>query len=363
MSDYSSPIAIHPGETLKDILESLNMTQVQLASRTGLHVKTINEIIKGLNPVTSDTALKLSMVFGMSESFWNNLQKNYEETLARLSLEKQLKKEQAFTLLFTCYNELARYNYIKSTRDKIEKTHYLLNFLRISSFNLLENNYQVAFRKTKKQEISKENIIAWLRCGEIEAEKINTKPFSKPKLKDSLPAIRKLNLLDASEYSSKLRELLAECGVAVAYVPYLKNTYVNGATRWLSKDKVLVQLTPRKKKEDILWFTLFHELYHIIKHSKKEGYISFWEDLFLDKDYEYLEKEADKFAAGQLIPEKLWQDFRKKNKPSNEDIKNFSRIIGVKSGIVAGRLCKETNDWARYDKLRASIQISTDSEP
>ena len=62
MSHYIPPIAIHPGETLLEFLEGEDMTQVQLANRTGLTTKTINEIIKGKNPVSHETALKLSIV-------------------------------------------------------------------------------------------------------------------------------------------------------------------------------------------------------------------------------------------------------------------------------------------------------------
>lgn len=357
MNSYKAPFAIHPGETLKDILSSLNMSQAQLASRVGMHVKTINEMTKGVNPITSDTSLKLSMVFGMSESFWNNLQKQYDETLARLKLEERLKNEKGYTSLFSCYPELVRYGYIAYTKDKKEKTKHLLNFLGITSFTLLKQNYQVAFRKTSKENLSKENLVSWLRCGEIEASKINTKPYDKDKLRTLLPSIKELNLLNAHIYSSELRNILSDCGVAIVYTPYLKNTFVNGASRWLNPEKVLIQLTPRNKKEDILWFTLFHELCHVLKHSKKEGFISFWENNIFNKDFEDLEREADKFATEQLIPLNEWDQFKNTFNNSDKSIYYFASKIGVKPGIVAGRLAKESNNWDRFEKFRISIEV------
>ena len=45
MSEYKAPIAIHPGETLKEILEAEKMSQVQLSTRTGLHPVTISNIL------------------------------------------------------------------------------------------------------------------------------------------------------------------------------------------------------------------------------------------------------------------------------------------------------------------------------
>ena len=357
MSYYKAPIAIHPGETLKDILDEMKLSQAQLSGRTGLHVKTINEIIKGKNPITSETALKLSIVFGMSESFWNNLQRNYEETIARIALEKEIEKESKIAARFTCYNELVKHKYVEKATDLREKARFLLNFLGLTSFKYLERNYSVAFRKSSAGKVSKENLIAWLRCGELAASNIETRPFNKTKLKQMLPQIRKLNLLKPDEYSSKLRSLLAECGVAVAYVPYLKNTYVNGATRWLNPLKVLIQLTPRNKSEDILWFTLFHELCHVLKHGRKEGYISFWEDDYLNKNYKELEHEADSFASETLISGKEWDRFFGKGSFKHSEIINFARKTGVKPGIIAGRLAKETGNWARYSKFREKVDV------
>ncbi len=357
MSDYKAPIAIHPGETLKDILEETGLSQSQLSGRTGLHVKTINEIIKGKNPITSETALKLSIVFGMSEGFWNNLQRNYEETIARIALEKEIEKELNIAEKFTCYNELVKYKYIEKTTKLKERARFLLNFLGLTSFRYLEKNYSVAFRKSSTGKVSKENLIAWLRCGELAALSTETKAFKKDRLKKMLPEIRKLNLLKPDKYSSELKSLLAECGVAIAYVPYFKNTYVNGATRWLNPSKVLIQLTPRNKSEDILWFTLFHELCHVLKHGKKEGYISFWEDNYLNKDFMELEEEADLFASGILIPTKEWNMFYDNSSLKHSEIIGFAKQVGVKSGIVAGRLARETGNWARFSRLRQKVKI------
>jgi HTH-type transcriptional regulator/antitoxin HigA len=76
--------AIPPGETLKEILETIGMTQVELAASTGRPKKTITEIIGGKAAITATTALQLERVLGVPASFWNNLERNYQETKARL---------------------------------------------------------------------------------------------------------------------------------------------------------------------------------------------------------------------------------------------------------------------------------------
>jgi HTH-type transcriptional regulator/antitoxin HigA len=83
-NNFKPNYAVPPGKTLRETLESLGMTQAELAKRTGRPKKTINEIIKGKAIITPDTAIQLERVVGVPASFWNNLERNYQETLARL---------------------------------------------------------------------------------------------------------------------------------------------------------------------------------------------------------------------------------------------------------------------------------------
>ncbi|MCK4519193.1 MAG: HigA family addiction module antidote protein, partial [Candidatus Omnitrophica bacterium] len=224
MSNYIPPIAIHPGETLLEFLEGETMTQVQLANRTGLTTKTINGIVKGKNPISHETALKLSIVFKTSASFWNNLQRSYDETITRIALEKEIEDKLAIAQKFTCYPELVKYKYIENSPKIEQKALSLLKFLGVTSFDYLEKSYHVAYRKSQTDKLSKENLIAWLRCGEIEAEKIEKpfKSFNKDKLRKTLPKLRKLTMKEPDTYSKEFFSLLFMCGIILVYVPYLK---------------------------------------------------------------------------------------------------------------------------------------------
>jgi len=361
MSNFIAPIAIHPGESLFEVLESKGMSQTELANRIGLHKKTINEIIKGKKPISPNTALKLSIVFGTSEKFWNNLQKNYDETVARLELEKELEKGKLIIPKYTVYPQLVKFGLVKKATTAKGKAENLLHYFSVASFDSLSKIYaieNIAFRNSNKREMSAENLKAWLRFGEIEASKIETQELNLEKLKSSLPKIKELNLLSPEEYSIRLVEMLSECGIALVFLPYFKNTYVNGATRWISPNKVSILVTPKSKREDILWFTLFHEIGHVLKHSKKANYISFWDEENLDEKYLSIEREADRFASDILIPPKYWSIFINNSRFSYSEIRQFAKESKVKPGIVAGRLSKETGDWPKYSKLRNRIDIS-----
>lgn len=66
-----------PGETLLDLLEEREMSQVELAKRMGRPLKTINEIVKGKTAITSETAIQLERALGAPAEFWNQREANY----------------------------------------------------------------------------------------------------------------------------------------------------------------------------------------------------------------------------------------------------------------------------------------------
>jgi addiction module HigA family antidote len=83
-SAFRPNYAVPPGDTLKETIDAMGMTQAELAQRTGRPKKTINEIIKGKAAIMPDTAIQFERVLGVPASFWNDLERNYRETLARL---------------------------------------------------------------------------------------------------------------------------------------------------------------------------------------------------------------------------------------------------------------------------------------
>ena len=87
---YNPNFAVHPGESLKNEMEFLHLSQVELSQRTGLSEKCISQIVNGVAPITSDTAIKLELALGTPAVFWNNLQKNYDLNMSRIALEKRI---------------------------------------------------------------------------------------------------------------------------------------------------------------------------------------------------------------------------------------------------------------------------------
>jgi len=85
---------VHPGEILmEEFLEPLGISQYRLSKDIGVAPRRINEIVHGRRAISPDTALRLARHFGMTETFWSNLQVHYDLEVERDRLGSRLEKE------------------------------------------------------------------------------------------------------------------------------------------------------------------------------------------------------------------------------------------------------------------------------
>lgn len=341
---------IAPGETILELLEANCMTQLDLSDKTGINKKTINEIIKGKAPITTLTALKLEYVFDIPASFWNNLESSYRESLERKKDMESIKDDEKY-LINIPYSEMAKRNWdwIEPTRDSSEKVINLRKFFSVASLKFdTELKRKLQFRKSENENFSIEALYCWLRYGEIMSNKKQYPKFNIELLKENVKKIRKLANKTFLEQYDKIQELLMECGVSLVYEPHLPHTYINGVSYKVTSDKAIIMISDRGKRDDILWFTLFHEIAHLIKHSKKEMFV----DLENDKKNE-IELEADNYARNILIPDVVYNKFVKENyNYTDKIIKEFSKKNNISTGVVVGRLQKDgIVNWREFNNL------------
>lgn len=345
--------AIHPGRIILRALEKEGMTQESLSERTGLTEKHISQIINGKASITIETALLLENVFGGTASFWINLEKNYQETKARLDRQELLKKEAELVAEYP-YNELATLNYVEKIYDKLKKVINLWKFFGVNSLSYVLDTEPMAFRQSHtKGKLNPYALAAWLRCGELDSNKIEVGQFDKKKIKEIIPEIKKLTLLPDG-FGKKLQELCASVGIAVVYTPYFKNTNISGSARWVG-NKAVIQLNTRGGYSDMLWFTFFHELGHIYLHGKGK-FIDFKETIKDDK-----EKEANKFSAEILIPSIEYERFLADKPVTLQKLESFAKSMDIGVDIIVGRMAKEKKvPWGKISHLRKKVIIKPD---
>lgn len=327
---------VAPGEVLQETIDALGMTQADLATRTGLSRKTINQIIQGQEPISVETALRLEKVTGTAASFWNNLEALYRERLAREAERERLAQDLAWLDTIPT-KELIRRGVIEDQKDRVSLLLAVLRFFGVNSpaeWKEVWGNLGVAFRKSQAFQSRLGAVATWLRLGELEAQKMACRPFDKERFKAALAEIRRLTTEPPEVFVPRMQALCAAAGVAVVLVREIPGAPVSGAAYWLSPDKAVIQLTLRGKTNDLFWFAFFHEAGHVLKHGKKE--------LFVDDGQEagdQEEEEANRFATDYLIPRSRAPDLA--GLRSREQIVAFARSVGVAAGVVLGRLQKE----------------------
>lgn len=337
---FEPDYAVPPGESLQEILEDLGMSQNELADRIGRSPKNVSDIINGKAPITPELAVLLERVVGGSSSFWNNLESNYREMLAKFEAKTKL-QESIGWLQRLPIKDLQDINALKVTSDKTELLEQILRFFGVGSveaWNKVWMSPAAAFRASPAFESNPESVAAWIRLGELAAKRIDCEPYNEQKFRDALRQIRPLTRLywmgKGKEAWERTVALCADAGVAIIVIPSFKKAHLSGLARWVSPDKAVIQLSLRGRSDDHLWFTLFHEAGHIIKHGKRGFFI---EDGEMTSEQEL---EADKFAADQLLPNAAILRLKRKKRIYDEDILEVAAAEGIAPGIVVGRLQK-----------------------
>ncbi len=343
-NSYHSDLAVPPGEFLEEVIADLGMTKVELAKRMNRPATKLSAIFKGEKTITPDTAIQLERVVGIPAHVWTGLESEYRLTLAKLQQsadEEKLKEEAPYVVKF-CYKELVQLGYVdKFTKasDKVKELHKFFGVTSLSTVVKLKR-YRPAFRIWEKMRNSKswESTATWLRIGEIRAHQTNCAPFNKDKLIHSLESIRSMTMQAPETCQLQLTTLLANSGVALVILPHLPRTYAHGATFWQGLDKAVLLLTIRGSWADIFWFSLLHEIAHILLHGKQNTIIE--SDTITASERE---NEADLYASNLLIAESDYNEFKSKRSIYRSDIIDFANSVGVHPGIIVGRL--------QHDKL------------
>lgn len=143
---------------------------------------------------------------------------------------------------------------------------------------------------------------------------------------------------------------LREKGVTVVIEAHLPQTHLDGAAMLLSNGYPVIGLTLRYDRLDSFWFTLLHELGHILLHFNRGLDVGFFDNMDADVGAD-VESEADSFARSALIADELWRFAPVRFTKSAEAIKSFAASHGMHAAIVAGRIRQERNDYSKFSSL------------
>lgn len=354
--EYNGKIAFHPGYYLKEIIEESGLTQEDYARRLDTTPKNLSVLLKGGQGLSIDMAAKLSRMLGTTVAYWLNLQQIYDEALAEFLSDEELKKErEVFKLL--------DYKYFRDyfglpdiPRKTDEQIKNVRKFLAVSSLTVLEQqNLAVSFRSYTSC-LSKSNIVNANTMVQIA---INIS------LREEAPKYNKKKFQEAVDFAltqthnhktffPMIKQAFQEAGVILVVLPNLKNSGINGATKKVD-GKVLLMVNDRRHFADTFWFTLFHEIGHIMNGDYG---VTFRENKNESED------EADLYAQRKLIPQEQYEEFIRGNRIFDEkNIRKFADDIHQDPGIVFGRLQNDGfipfTETELSDRLRHKYKVLT----
>lgn len=328
--DYAVP----PGEYIAEWLEDHKITQTEFAQRLGVSRKHINRVIAGA-ALTADMAQRLEFVTGVAARRWLALEAMYRADVERLAMEESLaSRSELLDAVAHLASYLRKQGVVTATRRKPgQLLMQLMAFFAVADADLLQARFDqpaAAFRQATAHEVDWACVAGWLRLGEIEAyeDLRSAARFDPRKLHAALPEIRGVSRLESTRIRPELRRVLGAAGVVLVVIPEVPGSRAYGATRWLEGTPV-IQLSLRRRDDGHFWFTLFHELGHVLLHPAAD----FLEGISADGDSEVA---ADQFARDTLIPPAEVSKLR--GLRSLEAVAEIAEELGVSPGVVVGRL-------------------------
>lgn len=334
---YQPNWASPPGDTVADLLEERNLSLREFAKQIGMTVDYINDLLHGNLPITIDIARRLERFFGVSAAFWMTRESQYREDVKYLILEEPSSTTEEW-LKELPIKDMIKFGWLSPVQSSAETISACLRYFGVPNVASWHDTYSnvlatTAFRTSSSFDSKSGAVAAWLRRGEIESTLIECKNWDAVRFSNALEDIRALTRKrEPSIFIPAVKELCAECGVAVVIARAPAGCSASGATLFLSPQKALLLLSFRYLSDDHFWFSFFHEAGHLLLHGKDGLFLEGIEQCS-NKE----EQEANDFAASALIPRKFQSELAKLPLDGREVIR-FARKVGVSPGIVVGQL-------------------------
>ncbi|GAA1786597.1 MAG: ImmA/IrrE family metallo-endopeptidase [Actinobacteria bacterium] len=337
------------GDHIVEWMEDEGINAAELARRLGVTPKHVSELLSGKAPLSHPMALALESVTGIPARIWNLYETNYRGQLASHTanedLADQYKEAKAFPLAY-----LRKFGFITaSARDHAATVRQLLSLLGVASIEAFWATWSqgsVAYRRAAVGRKDALALATWLALAERHHYGLSDVPgFDRVGLERVVSELRALTRDEPMAAISEAIDKLREVGVVLCFIPPVPGLGIHGATRWLNGTPV-IQLSLLWKSDDQLWFTLFHELGHVLLHGDKE--------LYLNGEKSQVEAEANDFASELLIPAGVAHLV-----PATRDIAGVRALadeLGIAPSIVLGRAQRETKDYAWGHELKRKFE-------
>ncbi len=290
-----------PGYFIREQMDLRDWTQDDLAEVIGITVKHLNKILQDKQALTLEMARVLGEVFNTSAEYWINIDTGYRLWLAQDKTQNEIDADLK-SLIYERMpiKDMLKKNWLKPFGTAKELEQQVLKFWSWDKldFTILDKDYLPCLTRKSEafNQFNASYAITWYQKARNEAAKVKTTNFDKEKLEKLYNNIHTYtNTKDGINIF--IREL-SKVGVVFFVLPHLQKTYLDGAA-FLYKGNPVIVYTGRYKRIDNFWFTVAHEIAHVLKHLDDE--VSFVLDNLKDGALNTMEKEANELASQKLM--------------------------------------------------------------
>lgn len=336
---------IYP-ETLPDPIDAIiftmeqrNLTPLDLIPFIGSRSK-VSEVLSRKRPLT------LNMIKALQEGLEIPAKVLLNQERATVEVNKEVYEK------FPIKEMIKRgYLSLKSNEDINSLKEEINNFFSAMSpsqevFALLSKTYYIR----SPRPMNSYYLFTWAtRIAQKAKEVKDVETFSKQNVNFQLMKTV-IDLSDEDNGVKRAIELLKSHGIIVVIEPHFPYTYLDGAAIIINDFNPIIGLTLRKDTLDNFWFTLMHELAHIILHSDS-GIKLFYDDLYSVDQNDSRELEADKLATEAMVPDDKWKRSPASILPSMEAAKRLANDLSVHPAIIAGKMRYQNNYFSYLNSL------------
>ena len=338
----SSEFIIHPGEIIADVLAEREMTQADLAKRTGFSEAYVSCVISGKKAISARFAMALEYAVSVPKSFWLNLQANYDAKILEAEEAQTVSEEEkaVYTELKEIVKFLKKIGKLEGEKKAVETILDLRKIFQVSNLNCLQHLAPAGlFRMSTKTQTNMGVLGAWLQLCQMSRFPITASAtFNPDKINEVIAAIKEAMADRGADPQIKLAPIMAQYGIEFQVVHNFKGAPVHGFICRRDEGIYQISLTIRGAFADIFWFSLFHELGHLVNGDADKA------KCFIDASdgqNTKAEEAADFFASNALLDPAADKSFIEAGDYSYPKILEFAGSQSVPDYIVIGRLQKE----------------------
>ena len=350
--DWLSP----PGDTIRDAMAYRSLSSDGLGEALGLTRTATGHLLTGELAIDAGLAEGLAAMLGGTQCFWLKREGLYRDRLGHASAQQNVVDFAEFKAALPV-KDMRNFGWLQDFANDPEDQ-AIKAFFEDTPGAWIQSGpalaAQVRFRTSSAHATNPAAVAAWLRQGVRAARRVSCAPWNPERLRAALPDIRALvRTKKPTSFFPRLVEFGRACGVAIVFVRTPTGCRASGATHFETHDKAILQLSFRYRSDDHFWFTVFHEIGHLLLHPSSPLFVE-------GQDYEMTEEEseANRFAAETLIPARFEDDLQSVPR----DFRAYARLakrIGVSTGVLVGQMqnrgllqhdqmnfLKERYDWA-----------------